>query len=54
VLGLVDLHDSLRDVPSVEVQTAFHAVRAAAPPDVAARLAPVARRLGFSPRAWET
>jgi hypothetical protein len=53
VLGLIDLYDSLRDVPAFDSQTMFHAVRAAAPPDVAARLAPVARRLGFTPRAWE-
>jgi hypothetical protein len=53
VLGLIDLRDSLRGVPAFDAQTLFHHVRAAAPPDVAARLAPVARRLGFSPRAWE-
>ena len=52
VLGLVDLRDSLRGVAPFDAQTLFHQVRAAASPDAAARLAPVARRLGFSPRAW--
>lgn len=53
VLGLIDLHDALRELPAFDAQTTFHAVRAAAAPDVAVRLAPIARRLGFTPRAWE-
>ncbi len=54
VLGLIDLRASLRGVAPFDAQTLFHELRAAAPPDAAARLAPIARRLGFSTRAWDT
>jgi alpha-amylase/alpha-mannosidase (GH57 family) len=48
VLELADrLHGDHRDIP-FDVQTVFYRIRAAAPPERAAPLAPVARRLGFA------
>jgi hypothetical protein len=52
-LGLIDLRDALRGVPPFDAQTLFHEIRSTATPEAAARLAPIARRLGFSPRAWD-
>jgi alpha-amylase/alpha-mannosidase (GH57 family) len=48
VLELADrLHGDHGDIP-FDVQTVFYRIRAAAPPDRAGPLAPVARRLGFA------
>jgi alpha-amylase/alpha-mannosidase (GH57 family) len=48
VLKLADrLRGDHREIP-FDVQTAFYRIRAAAPPERAAPLAPVARRLGFA------
>lgn len=48
VLELVDrLHGDHRPIP-FDVQTAFYRIRAAAPPERAGPLAPVAQRLGFA------
>jgi hypothetical protein len=52
VLGLADLVDSLEHGTPFDAQSAFHAVRVHASPADAERLAPVARRLGFSEQAW--
>jgi hypothetical protein len=51
VLGLADLVDALGHGAPFDAQSAFYAVWQAASPAAAERLAPVARRLGFSERA---